>query len=68
MIGLECESFASYIQFEASNTLNYCQALFLYDWVIKFCWAQLLAGVAYRVQLLNGFIRSGRFNTVAGTP
>ena len=36
MISLECESLASWIQFEASNTPHYCQALFLYDWVLNF--------------------------------
>ena len=48
VLGLEWESLASQIQFEASNTP---QALFLYDRVLKFCYAQLLAGVAYWEQL-----------------
>ena len=30
-----------------NHLISYCQALFLYDRVLSFCWAQLLAGVAY---------------------
>ena len=37
MISLECESLASLIDFEASYTAHYCQALFIYDWVLSFC-------------------------------
>ena len=48
--------------FEASNTPHYCQPLFLYDRVLSFCWAQLLAGVAYWVQPLFSC------NSTAATP
>ena len=33
MVFLECESLASQITFEASNTPHYCLALHLYDYV-----------------------------------
>ena len=52
MISLQCESLASLMVFEASNTPHYCQALFLYNRTFGFCWAQLLTYVSYWVQPL----------------
>ena len=44
------------------SLIPYCQALFLYDRVLSFCWAQLLAGVAYWVQPMFSC------NSTAATP
>ena len=42
-------------------TPHYCQAIFLYDRVLSFCWAQLLAGVTYWVQPLFSCNSNSRF-------
>ena len=48
VVCLQCESLASQIHLEVSNAPHYCTALILYNLVLRLCWAQLLAGVAYK--------------------